>query len=171
MVEAGPVQELNAFGSQQVAVGDQGRDAAATANALNELVQFGVKQGFAAADRDDRCPQFSKVVDAAQHDQGRDRLREIVELVAVRARQVTAPDRYDVGHDRMTSRLHGLGDYASLAQLEGKSAQFTSKASDAHCIHRRRALVLPQKVLPNLFYTGVYIPKVPTKTTTATTAA
>jgi hypothetical protein len=76
-----------------------------------------------------------------------------------------------VGHDRMAPRLHGPGNHASLPQLEGRCAQLTSKASDAHCIHQKRALDPAPKGLTRPFYPGFNIQKVATKTTTATADA
>jgi hypothetical protein len=84
------------------------------ANTPDNFVQLWVKQGFATANRDNRRAQFRQPVDPAQHGLDRDRFREIVIFITVRAGKVTAADRYDVSHDRMPARLHGLGYNAGL---------------------------------------------------------
>ena len=42
IIEAGTIEAYDPLGRQQVAVGDQGRDGAATANASDDVVQFRV---------------------------------------------------------------------------------------------------------------------------------
>ena len=63
---------------------------------LDDLVEFGMKQGLAAADGDDRGPQRGQFVHTLEHGLGRNRFGEIVVLVAVLAGQIATPRRDDV---------------------------------------------------------------------------
>ena len=80
------VKALNAFCHQQIAVGDQSRDHATLADAVNDVIEFGMQERLAAADRDDRCAQVRELVDPLEHGLDRHGLRKVVVLVAVFAR-------------------------------------------------------------------------------------
>ncbi len=72
VIQAGAVQALDAVGHQQVAVGDHAGDDAAAAHGGDDLVQIRVQQRLAAGKRDDAGAQVGQLVDAADHDVGRD---------------------------------------------------------------------------------------------------
>src|SRR5438270_5195955 len=118
MIESGAVQKFDACGSKQIAIGDQGRDAAVTANPLNNSIQVWVQKGFATAYGNDGSSKFRKAIYAPQNIDGCNRFREIVVLVAVSARQVAPADRHDMRHNRVSARFHGLRDNLSLTQME-----------------------------------------------------
>ena len=122
VVQAGAVEPRDALGRQQVTVGDQTGDDAAPANAPDDFVELGMKQRLATADGDDRGAQCSKPVDAAKHLRRGDRLGEAVKLVAVSARQVTAPDGDNVSVDGMAGGEQSLGDHPPLADATAGGA-------------------------------------------------
>ena len=68
-------------------------------------VEIGVQQRLAAADVDRARAEQREPIDAVEHQLCGHRLRVLVVLVAVRARQVAAADRNDLGEDRMSRGL------------------------------------------------------------------
>ena len=67
----------------------------------------GVHQRLAAAERDDAGAQLRQPVHAAKHLTCRNGRRMIVELIAIRASQVTASYRDEVGGDRLVRGPEG----------------------------------------------------------------
>src|SRR5215471_8427113 len=132
VVESGAVQSPDALRSKQVSIGDERRDRAAMANAVDNLIEIGMEQGLATANGDDRCAELRKAVDAAQHEFGRDRVRDIIELIAITTGKIAAADRHDVGHDGMPARLHRPGHHPSLTHMEGRSKQLAPNTRQGH---------------------------------------
>ena len=76
-----------------------------------------MQQRLAAADGDGGGAQRTQLVDALEHLVEGNRLGEIVEFVAVSARQIAAPHGNDVRQKRMVSRNHGTHNFAGPAQI------------------------------------------------------
>src|ERR1044072_216583 len=100
MVEAGAVQALDALGGEQITVRDHAGDHAALADVSDDSVQISVQQRLPTRNGNDSRTAAGKSVEALKHGLERDRLREIIKLVTIRAGKVTAPHRNDVGEDR-----------------------------------------------------------------------
>ncbi len=100
-LQSGAVQAFDTFRDQKIAVRDQACDHAALANAADDLVEFGMQQGLAAADGDDRRSQFRQLVDTLEHEFSGNGFGKIVVLVAVLASQVAAADGNDMRQQRM----------------------------------------------------------------------
>jgi hypothetical protein len=77
----------------QIAIRDERRDRAPAADVADDLVELGMQQRPAAAQRHDAGAQVRQSIDAPKHVGCRNRRGVIVELVAVRARQVASTDR------------------------------------------------------------------------------
>jgi len=77
---------------------------------VNNVVQLRMQQRFPAADRDHGSAQIAQLIHPPQHLFGRHGLRKIIELVAVGAGQIAAPDRDQMRQQRMVRRHHGLQD-------------------------------------------------------------
>ena len=97
MFEAGIVQRHDLLRRQQISVGDHSGNHAVMTNSLNDLLDFGMQQRFAAADRHDGRSQLSQAVDAAEHFSVGIRRGEIVVLVAISAGEIASPCGNDVG--------------------------------------------------------------------------
>ena len=121
------VQALNALGHQQVAVGNHAGNHAARADAPDNVVEIRVKQRLAAADGNDRRAQLRQLVDAPEHGLGRNRLREVVKLVAVLAGKIAAPHRDDVRQQRMVRRQESPGDHLRATQVALQRAPAASQ--------------------------------------------
>ncbi len=78
-------------------------DHPAAPNVGDHVVQFGMQQRLAAADRDHGGAQIGQMVQAVLHFIERDGAREIVEFVAIRAGEIAPPDGNDVDEQRMPS--------------------------------------------------------------------
>ena len=115
VVQPGTVQPLDAFGGEQIAIGDHARNHALAADVRNDLVQAGMQQRFAAADGDDGGTQCGQKVEALADGFERHRLGAIVVFVAVGAGQVAAPHGDDVGQDGMVRGDQAFRDHAQLA--------------------------------------------------------
>ena len=74
-----------------------------------------MQQGLAPTDRDDGNTERSEFVDPSEHLRKGDGLGGVVELVAVRAGEIAAPDRDDLREHRAGALLHGGGEHAHLA--------------------------------------------------------
>jgi hypothetical protein len=101
VVQASLVQALDAVGGEQVSIGDHARDRTVLPHAADDLVEFRVEQGFAAADRDNGSSKLAELVDPLVKRLDGYRLADVVVLVAILARQITAAHRDDVRHDGM----------------------------------------------------------------------
>src|ERR1700722_7269372 len=99
MFQACFIQALDALRHKQVSIGDESRDHAALANVADYIVEIGMKKRFTAADGDDRRAQTRQIIQAALHFVQRNRLREIVELIAIRAGKIAAANRNNVRED------------------------------------------------------------------------
>jgi len=95
------VKPLDAFGGEEISVRDHSGKDSVLAHARDDLVEFGVQERLAAADRHDRRAEISQTVDPANHFRDVDRLREIVEFVAICAGQIAASGRDDMHEQRM----------------------------------------------------------------------
>ena len=124
-IELGRVERADLLGHEQVAVRDQRADHAALLDALDDAREVGMQQRLTAADRDDRGAQFRELVDAAEHLLGRHRIRVIVVLVAVSAREVAAAHGHDVHEHRAIGMQHGLCDLAHFARSAEQAASST----------------------------------------------
>src|SRR5579883_2522626 len=101
VIEPGIVEAFDTLGSEQIAVRDQAGQSGIAANTADNIVELGMEQRFAAAERDHASFQIAEQFQAVQHSGKRHRLGEIVVLVTVSAGKIAAPDRDDVRHDGM----------------------------------------------------------------------
>ncbi len=124
-LQPGAIEALNAVCHQKIAVRDQPGDHAPFANAVDDLVELGVKQGLATTDGNNRCPQRSQLVHPLEHGFGRNRFGKIVVFVAVFAGQIAAPRRDDVSQQRMVGRGERARDHAHPAQITVERLQTT----------------------------------------------
>src|ERR1017187_8058988 len=116
MLQAGAIEALDPLGGQQVAVGDHAGDDAVAAYAGDQQVEIGVEQGLAAGDGDDGGAERRQVVQPGVHGVHRDGLGEIVELVAVGARQVAAAHGDDVRQNGVLGRGQPLADHLEFTR-------------------------------------------------------
>jgi len=137
VLEARPIQLPYAVRRQQIAVRDHARDRAAPADTDDQVVEFGVQQWFAAAERNDAGAEIGEQIDPPDHFSHRNRLREIVELIAVCACQITAPGGNDVGEHRMVGRTKSFGQHQPFARTAVYGNQ-TSSEANSKCRHSRR---------------------------------
>jgi hypothetical protein len=100
VIEPGLIQSLDAIARQKIPVGDERGDRAAAPDVANDLVEIGMQQRLASAQRHDTGPEIDQAIDPAQHVHGRNRRRAIVVLVAIRARKIAATDRDEMCRDR-----------------------------------------------------------------------
>ena len=116
VVETGLVQAVDPVGGQQIAVGNERGDGAAPPDVTDDFIQLGVEHRFPAADGNDGSSEISQQVDAPQHLGGGHGSRHRVELVAVGAGKVAAPDGHDVSDDRVMRGVHSARKEARLPQ-------------------------------------------------------
>ena len=86
------------------------------ANATDDLVEIGMEQRFAAAQRHDARAQSGQSIDAPKQVGGRNWRRVVVVLVAVRARQVAAPDGDEMGVDGLVREPECPDQHSDLAE-------------------------------------------------------
>ena len=128
MIQARLVELLNAVHRQQVSVGDHAGDHAVVADAADDVVEFRVQDGLAAADGDNGGAEARQVVNAIEHGSERHGLAGRVELVAIGAGQVAAAHGDDVRHDDVVGIQHSMGDHAQLPQAAVGGDPFHPKA-------------------------------------------
>src|SRR6476646_6730198 len=116
MVQASLVQLLDALRRQKIAVGDQSRNDPVGTNAADNVIELRMQQRFTTADGDQRSAQSRQLVNAAVHLFQRNRIREIVVLIAIGAGEIAAPHRNDVYLNRMISREQTLRDHFEFAK-------------------------------------------------------
>ena len=102
------IQLPDAIGGQQITVRDQARDDPAVAHVVNDVVQLRMQHRFTAAEGDHGGAEIFQLIDAPQHLFGRYGLGEIIELVAISASQIAAPDRNQMREQRMVGRHEGF---------------------------------------------------------------
>ncbi len=124
VLEAGAVESLDAVCDEKVTVGYQTRHDSVVADAGDDFVELGVEERLAAADGDDGGAHGTQAVNAAKHFVERDRVREIVEFVAIRAREIAAANRNDVREKRVARGGEPLREHAELAELAMRRAYF-----------------------------------------------
>ena len=111
MVEPGAVQALDAVGGEQIAVGDNAGDDRILAHVSDDVIQFRMQQRLATAEGDNHRSQTRQFVNPALHCFQRNRLGEIVELVAVGARKIAAANRDYVRQDGPVGGGQPIGDH------------------------------------------------------------
>jgi len=115
VVETRAVQVLDALRREQVAVGDHARQDALTANATDDFLEMRMQERLASADGDDSRAERGQAIDAAEHHFQRKGLREIVELVAVSAGEIAAPDGNQMRQHRVALGGEALRNHAPFA--------------------------------------------------------
>jgi len=148
MIKPSPIQPLDSLRREQVAVGDQGCDAAPSSNVANQLVEFWVKQRLAAADRDHGRAQLGQAVHATQHGGERNRFGEVVIFVAVGTRQVAPTNGHDVRDDWVSPRLHRLRNHLGLPQLQVIAVYLASDGKHLGDVYGERIRRKPQPCIP-----------------------
>ena len=96
MVKPGFIQLLNSLRREQIAVGDQSGNDPVRTDAADNVIELRMQQRFPAANGDERGAQRRQLVHAAVHLIQRNRIREIVVLIAVGAGEIAAPHGNDV---------------------------------------------------------------------------
>ena len=125
MFEPGLIQALDAFGHEQIAVGDESGDHAALANVANHFVEIGMKERFASADGDDGGAEAREIVEAALHFFERNWIREIVELIAIGAGKIASAHGNNVRENwraRGNSAPRQLADFAQTSAPVAQTA-------------------------------------------------
>src|SRR5690348_16196808 len=87
-----------------------------------------MQRRFATAESNNACTEFSKFVDTAQHGGGRDWRRVFVELVAIGAGEIAAPDGNHLGQDRVICRGHGFSEHTRFPPAPPQLQQFPHSA-------------------------------------------
>ncbi len=119
VVEPSAIQPLDAVRHQQIAVRNHARHAAMVADARDDRIEFGMQQRFAAGDGNDAGAETRQMVDAAQHLRQWDRVRDLVELIAIGAGEVAATHGHNMRHIGMAGRGQGMADRGQLADSSG----------------------------------------------------
>ena len=102
------------------------------ADAPYDVVELGVQERLAPAERDDAGAKFRQPVHAAKDLIGTNGRRMVVELIAVGASQVTAAYRDEVGGDRPILEPKGFDEHAGLAE---RPLRFQNATPDRHHCH------------------------------------
>ncbi len=121
------VQPLDALRNQQVSVRDQPRNDPPLAHMVNDVIQLWMQHRFAAADRNHGSAQILQPIDASQHLVGRHGLGKIIELVAVGASQIAAPDRNEMREQRMIRRHDRLQDLPQSVRVPLHRLKFAAQ--------------------------------------------
>jgi hypothetical protein len=156
--ETGTIQTLDPVGDEKIAVGDQAGHDSVVADAGDDGIELGMQQGLAAADGDDGGAHGTEAIDAAEHFVRGDRLREIVEFVAISAGKIAAADGNDVREERVSGGDEALGEHAEFAQLAVRGADFSANfgcGCNRHWIRRKRLLRCTD--CPGLFVIMPYV--------------
>ena len=121
VVQSGIVEISDFLRCQQVPIRDDPGNHAVVPDAVKDSFDFGMKQGFAPAQRHGRGTQSGKEIYPAEHGLDRYRRRKIVVFVAITARQVTASSGDDVGEQRVLCRHQPAQHHLELAQFQLES--------------------------------------------------
>jgi hypothetical protein len=115
IVETRVVQLTDAFDGKQVAIRDERGNRPTVPDVPDDFVKLRVQHWLAAADGNDRGAQIRQQVHSPQHLGQRYRRGHRVELVAVRAGEIAAPDRHDLREDRVLAGVHRTREHTRLA--------------------------------------------------------
>src|ERR1700693_5988137 len=85
-----------------------------------------MQQRLTTADGNDRCAHRTKPVDSREHLIRRNRVRKIIEFIAIRAGEIAAANWNDVHQQGMLCGSESLGDHAPLAHLSMDGEQSAS---------------------------------------------
>src|SRR4029077_14570997 len=120
------IQPLDALRNQKISIGYKPGDNSIASDTRDDRVELRVKQWLSSAYRDHGSSHRSQPVDPAEHFLNRHGFREVVEFVAVRARQIAPPHWNDVDQQRMLRRGEALCNHARLAHLTVSRKQLPS---------------------------------------------
>ena len=98
----------------------------------DDRVEVGMEQRLTAADRDDAGPQRRKAVDAPEDLVCRHRRRMVVVFVAVPARQITAPDRNQMGVDGLVLEPERCDQHPGFAESPRPSPKTPPRRYSRH---------------------------------------
>ena len=112
MLQAGPIELLDALDTEQITVGNQPCHHFSQPYPPHHGVQLGVQHRLPSADGDHGGAQSGQMVDPTHHILDGHRRRDLVELVAVGAGKVAAADGDEVGQHRMPGGKQGFGNHA-----------------------------------------------------------
>jgi hypothetical protein len=98
----------------------------------DDLKELGVQEWLAAAQRDDARPECGEPIDASFQLATRHRIRRVVELVAVRAREIAASGRDDLRDHRRVRRLKRARERSGFAD---SPADRTDAVLERDCVH------------------------------------
>ena len=116
MLQTRPIQSPNAICHQQISVSDHARDHAALADARDDLVQLGMHERLAAADRNDSGAERRQMVEPLVHGLQRNRLRKVIVLIAVGTRKVAAAHRNHMRQNGMVRGGQPFRDHLEFAR-------------------------------------------------------
>lgn len=122
-LKARAIESLDAVRGQKITVGNDSGDGAIVPNPANDFVQVGMQQRLPAADGDHRGAKGTEPVDASAHFVERHWLREVIELIAIRARKIAAAHGDDMSQQGMLRRQQRLGDHAPALHCSVRSEQ------------------------------------------------
>ena len=132
MVEAGSVQPGDTIAAEQIAVGNHRGDHPVRPNAADDVIEIGMEERLTAAHRHDPRTQVCEQVDAPKDVTRRNGLRMVVVLVAVRAREVAAPDRNQMRRDGCVWKAERLREHSRLPEPPLESASSTTHPTEIH---------------------------------------
>ena len=95
-----------------------------------DVVEIGVQERLASAERDDAGAKFRQPVHAAKNLIGTDGRRVVVELIAIGASQITAAYGDEVGGDRPILEPKRFDEHAGLAE---RPLRFQNATPDRQC--------------------------------------
>src|SRR2546429_4705655 len=154
MLQPCVVQFLDASLRQQKPIRDHASDHLAPPDVPDNFIQLRMQQRLAPADGDDGGAHVRQDVQPLLHLSHRDRRREIVELVAIRASQVASADRDDMHQERVLGRNQRLQDRAALSHAcveEARSEEHTSELQSPPHLVCRLLLEKKKKRFHNCF--------------------
>jgi hypothetical protein len=81
----------------------------------DDLVNLRMEQGLASAEMHHRCAKPGEMVNSPLHQIEKNRIRVAIILVAVGTSEIAAPNRHNLGKDRMSVGQESLPEKANLS--------------------------------------------------------
>src|SRR5947209_5735263 len=98
-----------------------------------------MKQRLAAADNNRGRSQVGQFIDSPNHYFGLNRFGKVVVFVTVSAGEIAAPNRYDMGENRMVRRPQSFSQKLELAEV---GFDFCSLFQEIYANRKRRSWIM-----------------------------